>query len=94
MTVFSQSTSAAAAFDLVRVDPLNVVAVEVIAGATPRRQPLGFGLPDDLFEHRSGTHAAHHGVLSGFFDEFAAIHPAVYVAIEKFQNFLGKVAGF
>ena len=33
------------------IDPLNVVALEIRPGAHPRRQPLGFGLSDDLFEH-------------------------------------------
>ena len=38
-------------FSLTGIDPLNVVALEVQAEATARVLPLGFGLPDDLFEH-------------------------------------------
>lgn len=38
-------------FSLSQVDPLNVVALEVQADAAARVLPLGFGLPDDLFEH-------------------------------------------
>ncbi|UDL94985.1 precorrin-6y C5,15-methyltransferase (decarboxylating) subunit CbiE [Lichenihabitans sp. PAMC28606] len=34
-----------------RVDPLNVVAVEVLADATARVPPMTPGLPDDWFEH-------------------------------------------
>ncbi|WP_131194161.1 precorrin-6y C5,15-methyltransferase (decarboxylating) subunit CbiE [Lichenihabitans psoromatis] len=34
-----------------RVDPLNVVAVEVLADATARVPPITPGLPDDWFEH-------------------------------------------
>lgn len=32
-------------------DPLNLLAIEVIADRDARVLPLGFGLPDDLFEH-------------------------------------------
>jgi precorrin-6B C5,15-methyltransferase / cobalt-precorrin-6B C5,C15-methyltransferase len=32
-------------------DPLNLLAVEVRSDANARVLPLGFGLPDDLFEH-------------------------------------------
>lgn len=38
-------------FDLADVDPLNVVALEVVAGPDARVVPLGPGLPDDWFEH-------------------------------------------
>ncbi|MDO1585211.1 precorrin-6y C5,15-methyltransferase (decarboxylating) subunit CbiE [Rhizobium oryzicola] len=41
----------ASSFDLVDLDPLNLVAVEVQAEPQARILPLGFGLPDDLFEH-------------------------------------------
>ena len=33
------------------VDPLNIVAVEVVAGADALLLPIAPGLPDDLFEH-------------------------------------------
>ncbi|MGF9694998.1 precorrin-6y C5,15-methyltransferase (decarboxylating) subunit CbiE [Rhizobium sp. 0TCS1.26] len=33
------------------IDPLNIVALEVEADRKARVLPLGFGLPDDLFEH-------------------------------------------
>lgn len=39
------------AFNLQAVDPLNVIAIEVAAGKSARILPLGFGLPDALFEH-------------------------------------------
>jgi precorrin-6Y C5,15-methyltransferase (decarboxylating) len=41
----------ARAFDLDAVDPLNVVAIDVAAGAGARVLPLAAGLADDLFEH-------------------------------------------
>ncbi|MEJ1157190.1 precorrin-6y C5,15-methyltransferase (decarboxylating) subunit CbiE [Prosthecomicrobium sp. N25] len=41
----------AEAFDLGDVDPLNTVAVEVVAGPDARTLPLTPGLPDDAFEH-------------------------------------------
>jgi precorrin-6Y C5,15-methyltransferase (decarboxylating) len=41
----------AAGFGLDTVNPLNLVALEIRPGQDPRRQPLGFGLPDDLFAH-------------------------------------------
>jgi precorrin-6Y C5,15-methyltransferase (decarboxylating) len=44
-------TSAAAAFDLDRVDPLNTVAIEVAAGPDARVLARAAGLPDALFEH-------------------------------------------
>jgi precorrin-6Y C5,15-methyltransferase (decarboxylating) len=39
------------AFDMPRIDPLNVVAIEVAAGSEARVIPLSAGLPDDYFEH-------------------------------------------
>lgn len=39
------------AFSLIEVDPLNVVAIEVQAGAKARILPLSPGRDDDLFEH-------------------------------------------
>ncbi|MDF2618388.1 MAG: precorrin-6y C5,15-methyltransferase (decarboxylating), CbiE subunit [Xanthobacteraceae bacterium] len=41
----------AAAFDLMDVDPLNLVGIEVAAGEGARIIPLTPGLPDDLYEH-------------------------------------------
>ncbi|HML14148.1 MAG TPA: precorrin-6y C5,15-methyltransferase (decarboxylating) subunit CbiE [Xanthobacteraceae bacterium] len=41
----------AAAFDLSGVDPLNVVAIEVAAGANARVLGRAPGLADDLYEH-------------------------------------------
>jgi precorrin-6Y C5,15-methyltransferase (decarboxylating) len=38
-------------FDLPGIDPLNIVAVEVLADAEARIIPLSAGLPDDYFEH-------------------------------------------
>ncbi len=38
-------------FDLVDVDPLNTIALEVVADAVARIRPLTPGLPDDWFEH-------------------------------------------
>jgi precorrin-6Y C5,15-methyltransferase (decarboxylating) len=39
------------AFELPGIDPLNVVAIEVEAGASARTIPLSAGLPDNYFEH-------------------------------------------
>jgi precorrin-6Y C5,15-methyltransferase (decarboxylating) len=39
------------AFDMPRLDPLNVVAIEVAADSGARIVPLSAGLPDDYFEH-------------------------------------------
>jgi len=44
-------TSRAEAFDLAAVDPLNVVAIEVVAGANARVLARAAGLADALFEH-------------------------------------------
>lgn len=44
-------SAGAAGFDLVDVQPLNLVAVEVAAGPGARIIPLACGLPDDAFEH-------------------------------------------
>jgi precorrin-6Y C5,15-methyltransferase (decarboxylating) len=41
----------AAAFDLEDVNPLNVVAIEVVAEPDARILPRAAGLPDELFEH-------------------------------------------
>lgn len=41
----------AASFDLPGVDPLNTIAVEVVADASARVRPLTPGLPDHWFEH-------------------------------------------
>lgn len=41
----------AAGFDLASMAELNVVALEVVAAPNARIIPLGFGLPDALFEH-------------------------------------------
>jgi precorrin-6Y C5,15-methyltransferase (decarboxylating) len=41
----------AAAFDLADIDPLNVVAIEVVAGADARIIPRAPGLPDSAFAH-------------------------------------------
>lgn len=38
-------------FDLSDIDPLNVLAIEVVAGPQARPLPLATGLPDDFFEH-------------------------------------------
>jgi precorrin-6Y C5,15-methyltransferase (decarboxylating) len=38
-------------FTLRDVDPLNIMAIEVEVADDVRVLPLGFGLPDDLFEH-------------------------------------------
>lgn len=45
------SDTTAESFALDTINPLNLVAIEIRAGDNPRRQPLGFGLPDDLFAH-------------------------------------------
>jgi precorrin-6Y C5,15-methyltransferase (decarboxylating) len=39
------------AFDLPGIDPLNVVAIEIVADVDARVIPLSAGLPDDYFEH-------------------------------------------
>jgi precorrin-6B C5,15-methyltransferase / cobalt-precorrin-6B C5,C15-methyltransferase len=44
-------TTAAAAFELDDIDPLNVVAIEVIAAADARVQARAPGLADALYEH-------------------------------------------
>jgi precorrin-6Y C5,15-methyltransferase (decarboxylating) len=41
----------AGAFELPGIDPLNVVAIEVVAAPQARVIPLSAGLPDDYFEH-------------------------------------------
>ena len=41
----------AAAFALADINPLNIVAIEVIAGPAAKPLPRASGLPDDLFEH-------------------------------------------
>ena len=38
-------------FEASDIDPLNVVAIEVVAGAEAQLLPIAPGLPDDLFEH-------------------------------------------
>jgi precorrin-6B C5,15-methyltransferase / cobalt-precorrin-6B C5,C15-methyltransferase len=44
-------TQTASAFSLSTVNPLNLIAIEVVAEPDARILPLGFGLLDDLFEH-------------------------------------------
>lgn len=44
-------TTTAGGFDLVDVDPLNLLALEVGSGAGARILPRAPGLPDDWFEH-------------------------------------------
>jgi precorrin-6B C5,15-methyltransferase / cobalt-precorrin-6B C5,C15-methyltransferase len=44
-------TTTAASFDLAGIDPLNVVAVEVVAAANARVLARAPGLPDELYEH-------------------------------------------
>lgn len=44
-------TTVADDYSLDRVDPLNLVAIEVAAGPAARIIPLSTGLPDDAFEH-------------------------------------------
>jgi precorrin-6Y C5,15-methyltransferase (decarboxylating) len=44
-------TAAAGTFDLAAVDPLNTMAIEVVAGPDARIIPRAPGLPDSLFEH-------------------------------------------
>jgi precorrin-6Y C5,15-methyltransferase (decarboxylating) len=39
------------AFDMPGIDPLNIVAIEVVAESEARIVPLSAGLPDDFFEH-------------------------------------------
>jgi precorrin-6B C5,15-methyltransferase / cobalt-precorrin-6B C5,C15-methyltransferase len=43
--------TSAHSFDLRDIGPLNLMALEVIAGPSARVVPLSVGLPDDLFEH-------------------------------------------
>jgi precorrin-6B C5,15-methyltransferase / cobalt-precorrin-6B C5,C15-methyltransferase len=43
--------ASAAGFALDASDPLNVLAIEVVAAPDARPIPLAVGLPDDLFEH-------------------------------------------
>ena len=38
-------------FDAADIDPLNVVAIDVVAGPEARLLPIAPGLPDDVFEH-------------------------------------------
>jgi precorrin-6Y C5,15-methyltransferase (decarboxylating) len=38
-------------FDLKDIVPLNVLAIEIVAGPLARPLPLASGLPDDFFEH-------------------------------------------
>jgi precorrin-6Y C5,15-methyltransferase (decarboxylating) len=45
------TTEQASAFSLVGINPLNVVAIEVVADPDARILPLAPGLADDLFEH-------------------------------------------
>jgi precorrin-6B C5,15-methyltransferase / cobalt-precorrin-6B C5,C15-methyltransferase len=44
-------TAPAASFDLSDVDPLNVVAIDVVAAASARVLARASGLADDLYEH-------------------------------------------
>lgn len=44
-------TSRAEGFQLVDIDPLNIVALEVVAGPSARVLSRAAGLPDGLFEH-------------------------------------------
>jgi precorrin-6B C5,15-methyltransferase / cobalt-precorrin-6B C5,C15-methyltransferase len=44
-------TTRASAFDLTAIDPLNTMAIEVVAGAQARIIPRAPGLADSLFEH-------------------------------------------
>ncbi len=44
-------TALADAFDLATIDPLNTMAIEVVAGAQARIIPRAPGLADSLFEH-------------------------------------------
>ncbi|MGZ2504947.1 precorrin-6Y C5,15-methyltransferase (decarboxylating) [Rhizobium beringeri] len=46
-----QRSAAAADFDLVDIDPLNVCAVDIAAGEGARILPFATGLEDELFEH-------------------------------------------
>ncbi|MFD1746250.1 precorrin-6y C5,15-methyltransferase (decarboxylating) subunit CbiE [Rhizobium helianthi] len=46
-----QRTILAEDFDLEDIDPLNILAIELVAETSARILPLGFGLPDALFEH-------------------------------------------
>jgi precorrin-6Y C5,15-methyltransferase (decarboxylating) len=45
------TTQNASAFSLSSINPLNLVAVEVMADPDARILPLASGLPDELFEH-------------------------------------------
>jgi precorrin-6Y C5,15-methyltransferase (decarboxylating) len=45
------TTQKASAFSLLDVNPLNLVAIEVVAEPDARILPLASGLSDDLFEH-------------------------------------------
>lgn len=45
------TATTAETFALAGINPLNLVALEIRPDANPRRQPLGFGLADDLFIH-------------------------------------------
>ena len=38
-------------FTLTDIDPLNIIALDVVAGPTAHPIPYSSGLPDDLFEH-------------------------------------------
>ncbi|CAM5772466.1 precorrin-6Y methyltransferase [Labrys miyagiensis] len=44
-------SATAAAFDLGDIDPLNVLAIEVVAGLNARPLPLSAGLADEFFEN-------------------------------------------
>jgi precorrin-6B C5,15-methyltransferase / cobalt-precorrin-6B C5,C15-methyltransferase len=44
-------TATAATFDLTKIDPLNIVAVEVVAAANARVLACAPGLADELYEH-------------------------------------------
>jgi precorrin-6Y C5,15-methyltransferase (decarboxylating) len=44
-------SAAAERFDLGVVDPLNLLAIEVVPGPQARPLPLAPGLPDDFFDH-------------------------------------------
>ena len=41
-------------FDLTDIAPLNVLAIEIVAGPLARPLPLASGLPDDFFERMTG----------------------------------------
>jgi precorrin-6B C5,15-methyltransferase / cobalt-precorrin-6B C5,C15-methyltransferase len=44
-------STTAATFSLDEIDDLNIIALEVVAGAEARIVPIGYGLPDGFFEH-------------------------------------------